>query len=86
MEYIKDPMAIEVRSFEIIKPYIEKYNLGEAETKIYSRIIHASGDVEYAPIIRMHKEVVESMKNALLNGCKIYTDVEIGRASCRERV
>ena len=85
MEYIKDPMAIEVRSFEIIKPYIEKYNLGEAETKIYSRIIHASGDVEYAPIIRMHKEVVESMKNALLNGCKIYTDVEMVRTGINKR-
>ena len=46
MNYIKDPMAIEVRSFEIIKPYIEKLNLDEAQTKIYSRIIHASGDVE----------------------------------------
>ena len=27
MDYIKDPMAIEIRSFEIIKPYIEKLNL-----------------------------------------------------------
>ena len=62
MEFIKDPMAIEVRSFEIIKPYIEKLNLSEEETKIYSRIIHASGDVDYAPIIRIHKDVVASMK------------------------
>ena len=46
MEFIKDPMAIEVRSFEIIKPYIEKLNLSEEETKIYSRIIHSSGDVD----------------------------------------
>ena len=58
MEFIKDPMAIEVRSFEIIKPYIEKLNLSEEETKIYSRIIHASGDVDYAPIICIHKDVV----------------------------
>ena len=53
MDFIKDPMAIEVRSFEIIKPYIEKLNLSEEETKIYSRIIHASGDVDYAPFIKM---------------------------------
>ena len=79
MEFIKDPMAIEVRSFEIIKPYIEKLNLSEEETKIYSRIIHASGDVDYAPIIRIHKDVVASMKKALLSGCKIYTDVEMVR-------
>ena len=85
MEFIKDPMAIEVRSFEIIKPYIEKLNLSEEETKIYSRIIHASGDVDYAPIIRIHKDVVASMKKALLSGCKIYTDVEMVRTGINKR-
>ena len=83
MNYIKDPMAIEVRSFEIIKPYIEKLNLDEAQTKIYSRIIHASGDVDYAPLIRIHKDAVEAMKKALLSGCKIYTDVEMVRPVAR---
>lgn len=85
MEYIKDPMAIEVRSFEIIKPHIEKYNLSEAETKLYSRMIHASGDVEYAPIIRIHKDVIEAMKKAILGGCKIYTDVEMVRTGINKR-
>lgn len=85
MEFIKDPMAIEVRSFEIIKPHIEKLNLSEEETKIYSRIIHASGDVDYAPIIRIHPDVVESMKQALLKGCKIFTDVEMVRTGINKR-
>lgn len=85
MEYIKDPMAIEVRSFEIIKPHLEKYNLSEAETKLYSRMIHASGDVEYAPIIRIHKDVIEAMKKAILSGCKIYTDVEMVRTGINKR-
>ena len=85
MNYIKDPMAIEVRSFEIIKPYIEKLNLDEAQTKIYSRIIHASGDVDYAPLIHIHKDAVEAMKKALLSGCKIYTDVEMVRTGINKR-
>ncbi len=85
MDYIKDPMAIEVRSFEIIKPHIEKYNLNEAETKLYSRMIHASGDVEYAPIIRVHKDAIEAMKKAILGGCKIYTDVEMVRTGINKR-
>lgn len=85
MTYIKDPMAIEVRSFEIIKPYIEKLNLDEAQTKIYSRIIHASGDVDYAPLIRIHENAVEAMKKALLSGCKIYTDVEMVRTGINKR-
>lgn len=85
MTYIKDPMAIEVRSFEIIKPYIEKLNLDEAQTKIYSRIIHASGDVDYAPLIHIHENAVEAMKKALLSGCKIYTDVEMVRTGINKR-
>lgn len=85
MEFIKDPMAIEVRSFELIKPYIEKYNLDEAQTKLYSRMIHASGDVEYAPIIRIHPDAIEAMKKALQGGCKIYTDVEMVRTGINKR-
>lgn len=85
MNFIKDPMAIEVRSFEIIKPYIEKLNLNEAQTKIYSRIIHASGDVDYAPLIHIHENVVEAMQKALLAGCKIYTDVEMVRTGINKR-
>lgn len=85
MSFIKDPMAIEVRSFEIIKPYIEKLNLDEAQTKIYSRIIHASGDVDYAPLIHIHEDAVEAMKKAVLSGCKIYTDVEMVRTGINKR-
>ena len=85
MSFIKDPMAIEVRSLEIIKPYIEKLNLDEAQTKIYSRIIHASGDVDYAPLIHIHEDAVEAMKKALLSGCKIYTDVEMVRTGINKR-
>ncbi len=47
---ITQPMEIENRSFEIIYPYIKNLNLRDDEKKIYSRIIHAAGDVEYAPI------------------------------------
>lgn len=85
MTYIKDPMAIEIRSFEIIKPYITELNLDEAQTQIYSRIIHASGDVDYAPLIRIHENAVEAMKKALLSGCKIYTDVEMVRTGINKR-
>ena len=41
MEFIKQPMAIERRSMELIAPYIEGISLSEAEKKVYSRIIHA---------------------------------------------
>ena len=54
MDFIKKPMEIENRSMEIIAPHLQGLNLSEDQVKVYSRIIHAAGDVEYAPIIRLH--------------------------------
>ena len=77
--FIKKPMEIENRSMEIIAPHLEGLNLTEDEKKIYSRIIHASGDVEYAPIIKIHPEAIAATKNALVEGKNIFTDVEMVR-------
>ena len=73
------PMEIEERSMEIIAPHLAGLNLNDDERKIYSRIIHASGDVEYAPIIKIHPEAIEATKTALKRGANIFTDVEMVR-------
>ena len=82
---ITQPMEIETRSFEIIAPYIEKLNLRDDEKKIYSRIIHAAGDVEYAPIIKISATAIESAKAAILRGANIFTDVEMVRTGINKR-
>jgi len=82
---ITQPMEIETRSFEIIAPYLEKLNLREDEKKIYSRIIHAAGDVEYAPIIKISATAIESAKAAILRGANIFTDVEMVRTGINKR-
>ena len=64
MDFIKKPMEIENRSMEIIAPYLEGLHLNEEETKVYSRIIHAAGDVEYAPIIRLHPDSTASLTSS----------------------
>lgn len=79
MDYIKQPMEIENRSMEIIAPHIEGLNLDEAQTKVYSRMIHASGDVEYAPVIKIHPDAIKATQEALKKGANIYTDVEMVR-------
>lgn len=85
MDFIKKPMEIENRSMEIIAPHLQGLNLSENEVKVYSRIIHAAGDVEYAPIIRLHPELIESARKALEHGCNIYTDVEMVRTGINKR-
>ena len=82
---ITQPMEIENRSFEIIFPYIKNLNLREDEIKIYSRIIHAAGDVEYAPIIKISETAIESAKEAILRGANIFTDVEMVRTGINKR-
>jgi len=77
--FITKPMEIEERSMEIIAPHLAGLDLTDDEKKIYSRIIHASGEVEYAPIIRIHPEAIVAAKAALLRGANIFTDVEMVR-------
>lgn len=85
MDFIRKPMEIEHRSMEIIAPHLAGMGLTEEETKVYSRIIHAAGDVEYAPLIRMHPEAIARAQEALKAGCNIYTDVEMVRTGINKR-
>jgi len=85
MEFIKQPMKIEEKSMEIIAPYLKDLNLTEDETKVYSRMIHAAGDVEYAPIVRLHPKAIEAAKTALLAKCNIYADVEMVRTGINKK-
>ena len=86
LNFITQPMEIENKSFEIIAPHLKNLNLSAEETKIYSRIIHAAGDVEYAPIIKISATAIESAKNALQHGANIFTDVEMVRTGINKRV
>ena len=85
MDFIKQPKEIENKSFEIIAPYLKNLNLTAEETKIYSRIIHAAGDVEYAPIIKISANAISAAKNALSRGANIFTDVEMVRTGINKR-
>lgn len=85
MDFIKKPMDIENRSMEIIAPYIKDFHLDEKTSKVYSRIIHAAGDVEYAPIIRVSATAIDSAIKALKGGADIFTDVEMVRTGINKR-
>lgn len=85
MDFIKQPMAIENRSMEIIAPYLDELHLDDKATKVYSRMIHAAGDVEYAPIIRVSPTAIDAGMKALARGCDIFTDVEMVRTGINKR-
>ena len=79
MDYIKNPMAIETRSFEIIQDIIDEEFGGyrfknEIEEKIIKRCIHTSADFDYLEILKISEHAVEKIRKALLEGATIYTD------------
>lgn len=85
MDFIKEPMTIENRSMELITPHLAELHLDERETKLYSRLIHASGDVGYAPITRVHPQAIDAAIAALKRGVDIYTDVEMVRTGINKK-
>ena len=51
MDYIKIPMDIEKRSFEIIGEEMGPHNFNERELSIIKRVIHTTADFEYKDLV-----------------------------------
>lgn len=85
MEFIKKPKAIEDKSMQIILPYVENMNLSQDEIRVYSRTIHASGDIEYAKLVRTSKGAVQKGIEAIQRGAHIFTDVEMVRTGINRK-
>ena len=82
MEYVKDPKMIETKSFEIIQGIIDDIRPGykfknEIEEKIIKRCIHTSADFEYLDILKISQTAVQTIIDALKDGCSIYTDTNM---------
>ncbi len=79
MDYVKNPKEIEDKSMQIIYDYVKDLGLTDDEVRVVSRTVHASGDVEYAQLVKMSPDAVQKGIEALENGANIYTDVEMVR-------
>lgn len=79
MSYVKKPMVIENKSFEIITNELgEKVKeFTEDELKIVKRLIHTTADFEYADIVEISKDAIESGKRSIAKGNKIYCDTNM---------
>ncbi|MGL5415942.1 MAG: precorrin-8X methylmutase [Clostridium sp.] len=77
MSYIKNPMDIENRSFQIIGEEMGEHNFSEDELKIIKRVIHTTADFEYKNLVDISPKAIEAGKEALKRGAKIYTDTNM---------
>lgn len=77
MNYIKNPMEIENKSFEIIGNEMNTHNFTEEELLIIKRTIHTTGDFDYQNIVHISEGAIESAKALFKKGITIYTDTNM---------
>lgn len=85
MNFIKDPAEIETRSMALIAPHLAGRNLDEAQTRVFSRVIHAAGDPDYANHIRIHPEAIGAAMTAIRCGADVFCDVEMVRTGISKK-
>lgn len=75
--YMKEPMEIERKSFEIIEKEWTQQPKSYAEEQVMKRIIHTTGDFEYGDLLRVGGDGLEKGLAALKPGFKIYSDTKM---------
>lgn len=81
-----DPKKIEMQSMEIIKRRLSGYSIPEEHLPIVSRVIHATGDFDFARTLKFHKDSVSKGKEALKSKCLIITDVLMVKAGITRKL
>jgi len=79
VSFIADPRAIEAHSREIIAGRLGDMGLAAGERAIVTRIIHATGDLDYARLVVIHPRLIPVAAAALRQGADIITDIEMVR-------
>lgn len=78
--YDLKPEEIERRSFEIIDGLVDLSGRTPAEAALVRRVVHATGDPAFAPLLSWSPRAVELGAAALAAGAPVVTDVEMARA------
>lgn len=84
--HIKDPRAIETKSFEIITEELGHLSLPESSQAIVKRVVHTTADFEYARIVHLTANAVKQAKAAIRSGCRIYADTQMIIAGVNKRL
>ncbi|CAM2967954.1 precorrin-8X methylmutase [Hathewaya histolytica] len=85
MDYIKVPMDIEKRSFEIIGEEMGPHNFDERELSIIKRTIHTTADFEYKDITYIREGSIDSALETLKEGVTIYTDTKMALSGINKK-
>ncbi|AJA47360.1 cobalt-precorrin-8X methylmutase [Clostridium pasteurianum DSM 525 = ATCC 6013] len=85
MDYIKMPMDIEKRSFEIIGEEMGEHNFSQRELSIVKRVIHTTADFEYKDLMYIRENAINSALELLKEGVTIYTDTNMALSGINKK-
>ena len=77
MSYLKNPMGIEEKSFEIIGEEMGEHSFSDEELLIVKRAIHTTADFEYKDLVEISENAIETAKKLFIHGATIYTDTNM---------
>ena len=77
------PDDIQRESFRIIEHELGAHDLPPEEFTVIRRVIHSTGDFEYARLLQFHPEAFAAAREAIHAGEDILTDVEMVRVGIR---
>lgn len=80
------PSEIERRSFEIISGELKDVVLHEEQAPIIKRVIHTTADFDYVQNLCFSQNVVEQLKQALMEGCDIVTDTQMAKSGINKKM
>ena len=85
MSYLKNPMGIEERSFEIIGEEMGPHSFSDEELMIVKRTIHTTADFEYKDLVEISKDAIKTAKELYKTGATIYTDTNMALNGINKR-
>ncbi len=83
--YLKDPMAIENRSMDIIEEVMKDTSFSQQEKIIVKRMIHTTGDFEYRKIVDFRNDFVSRALASIEEGGVIFTDSKMAYVGINKR-
>ncbi len=83
--YIKNPLKIEKKSFEMIRAATDLSAFTELEQQVVMRLIHTCGNPEIAGAVHFSSNAIQAGIDALNNHCSVLCDVEMVKQGLTKR-
>ncbi len=84
-DYIHDPLAIEQRSFELIRELTDLSGFGEDQHQVAMRLVHTCGDPAVIEQLHFCGDAIGAGLDALAAGAPLLCDVEMVRHGLTRR-